>query len=222
MSHPLPLNSAPKQAGCELFWVRDCVFTLCSPTAQHSWVSVMVKALWPTSNTNRTWRGSLHVRRGNKIMGQGLKVNKKILFSYTCGTFLTQKTYSTCKRKTVQKIAHKGNSDGCVTTVVSPGRSHWKHRLFCQHQTTWWGECEGHWTLLEFPLPPETPGLNNSASERKTIIHEPLFLGAICDDLKADESTVNSPVPQGQGMGRAGRKKGERSCCIHGLATFLF
>ena len=75
----------------------------------------------------------MYAEGGNKVMGQGLKVNKKVLFSYTYGIFLTQKKDSTCKRKTVQKIPHKGNLDGCVTPVVLPGRSHWKHRLFCQH-----------------------------------------------------------------------------------------
>lgn len=90
--------------GCKLCWVKDCVFTLCSTTTSPSWVSSAVKALWPLSRKVGHERiPSCVQREENKVTGQRVKVNKKILFSYTCGMFLAQIKHPTCRRKTVQK-----------------------------------------------------------------------------------------------------------------------
>lgn len=69
-------------------------------------------------------------REENKVMGQGAKVNKKILFTYTGGMFLPQIKHSTCRRKSVQKyhtqktemLCHQAGPTGGTESTKPHGR----------------------------------------------------------------------------------------------------
>lgn len=103
MSHPLALHGAPQwavsSAGSRIVFSHSAAPLL--PTAGPP---VLWKPFGPCSGQVGHERiPSCVQREENKVMGQRVKVNKKILFSYTRGMFLTQIKHPTCRRKTVQK-----------------------------------------------------------------------------------------------------------------------
>lgn len=55
------------------------------------------------SKQDMTRTSSCMQREENKVMGHRLKVNKKIIFSYTCGRFLTQKMIPPARERLSKK-----------------------------------------------------------------------------------------------------------------------
>lgn len=149
MSHPLALHGAPQwgvsSAGSGIVFSHSAAPLL--PTA----VSLV---LWnpfrpcPGQIGHERTPSGVH-RKENKVMGQGVQVNEKILFSYTCGTFLTQIKCSTCRRTTVQKYhTHRKLGWGCHHGgVTRQGPPEAQAVLPTPNHMA---ECEGHWTILEF------------------------------------------------------------------------